>query len=70
MCTDKNVLVGTDITSLRISAHRFCDGYQGTVPYKSDAVKDIPCRQAKDADGKFCLDNRCQRQPSANHVCV
>ena len=28
------------------------------------------CRQAKDADGKFCLGKRCQRQPSANHICV
>ena len=44
------------------------------------AVKVKTCRQAKDADGKFCLGqrchhkfclgNRCQRQPSANHICV
>ena len=36
----------------------------------SDVVKGMQCRQAKDADGKFCLGNRCQRLPSANHVCV
>ena len=42
-----------------------------------DAVKVKTCRQAKDADGEFCLDERChhklclgkkcQRQPSATH---
>ena len=27
-------------------------------------------RQAKDADGKFCLGKKCQRQPSVNHTYV
>ena len=34
------------------------------------AVKGKTCRQAKDADGKFCQGKRCQRQPSVNHMCV
>ena len=33
-------------------------------------VKGEIYRQAKDADGKFCLGKRCQRQPSANHIYV
>ena len=47
-------------------------------PMMIHVVKVETCRQLKDADGifqlvkrchyKFCLGNRCQRQPSANHI--
>ena len=42
-----------------------------TIPKENrHVVKGGRCRKAKDAKGKFCLGKRCQKQPSANHVCV
>ena len=31
-------------------------------------VKIKTYRRVKDADGKFCLGKRCQRQPSTSHI--
>ena len=48
----------------------FCHTERFLIIQMLDVVKCCTCRQAKDADGKFCLGKRCQRQLSADHIYV
>ena len=65
-----NFIYETNVQRGRMALHHVSDGVLGkTCSQAKDTPVHVLPRQ-KMLTANFCLGNRCQRQPAANHVCV